>query len=66
MRRLTLLAAQHQFTILSKHVPGKLNSIADALSRLQVQKFRRLMPQACPIPCNVPPPEKILWNWSMK
>ena len=62
MRKLTLLSAFHQFTILSNHVPGKQNSIADALSRLQIKRFRQMAPDALPNPCLVPPPKDILWN----
>lgn len=62
VRRLTLCAATHNFTVLSKHVPGKSNLIADSLSRLQIQKFRQLAPMSSPRPCQVPPPERVLWN----
>nr|XP_002737758.1 PREDICTED: uncharacterized protein LOC100373077 [Saccoglossus kowalevskii] len=59
MRRLTLTAMQHNFTILAQFLPGKQNSIADALSSFQLQKFRELAPDAqenkspCPPYCEV-------------
>ncbi|XP_033724564.1 uncharacterized protein LOC117314606 [Pecten maximus] len=65
MRRLTLCAATHNFCILSKHVPGRHNVIADSLSRLQLQKFRHLVPTACKYPRTVPAPAHILWSSSL-
>lgn len=62
VRRLTLIAAQQNFVFLSKHVPGKFNSKADALSRLQINKFRRLAKEAQEFPCKVPPPQLVLWS----
>ncbi|VDI39408.1 Hypothetical predicted protein [Mytilus galloprovincialis] len=62
VRRLTLIAAQQNFVFLSKHVPGKFNSKADALSRLQINKFRRLAKEAQEFPCIVPPPQLVLWS----
>jgi hypothetical protein len=46
MRKLTFCAASCQFTVHAKHIPGKLNSIADAISRFQMDKFRKLAPDA--------------------
>ena len=37
MRMLTWLSAQYNFTVHAEHVPGKLNAIADALSRFQMK-----------------------------
>lgn len=62
MRRLTWCAATYNFSVLSKHVPGKFNVIADALSRLQIEKFRRVAPEAHPYPCRVPKPAEVLWT----
>lgn len=44
MRQLTWCSAQFNLCIYSKHLPGKTNRIADALSRFQMAKFRRLAP----------------------
>jgi len=44
LRSLFLSAARHSFWASVTHVPGRLNSIADALSRSQVQTFRTLAP----------------------
>ena len=46
IRKLFFLAATHNFTINIQHVPGTDNSIADALYRFQMSKFRRIAPAA--------------------
>lgn len=46
MRRLTFHSATHNFIIYAKHIEGKNNCIADALSRWQMSRFRVLAPQA--------------------
>ena len=53
MRKLTFIAASNNFVIHAKHVPGKDNNIADAISRFQVSRFRSLAPWADqhPLPC---------------
>ncbi|XP_055335738.1 uncharacterized protein LOC129586500 [Paramacrobiotus metropolitanus] len=53
MRRLTRAAADNNFTLTLKHVRGVDNGIADALSRFQTERFRKLAPQASqsPTPC---------------
>ena len=54
MRRLTLVAANYSFTFTARHVIGRLNRVADSLSRFQLQEFRRLVPDAHPTPCPIP------------
>jgi hypothetical protein len=44
VRTILWLAATHQFAIRCIHIPGKLNSAADCLSRGLVQEFRRSFP----------------------
>jgi hypothetical protein len=53
MRKLTMSAATNNFTLTAKHIKGVNNCIADALSRFQMDRFRRLAPQAdvLPTPC---------------
>lgn len=46
VRALFLFIANRNINILMCHIPGKFNDSADALSRLQIAKFRRLNPQA--------------------
>jgi len=54
MRRLVIVAAMNNFHFMALHVAGYKNSIADSLSRLNFQKFRRLAPDAAPHPCVIP------------
>ena len=44
VRRLVLLCLQFNIMFKAKHVPGVRNNLADALSRLQVQRFQQLAP----------------------
>ena len=55
MRILVSLACSHNFSFTAVHVPGHHNSAADALSRLQVAVFRRLVPESAPLPTPIPP-----------
>ena len=54
MRRIAMIAALNNFTLSVKHIPGVDNSIADALSRLQYDRFRTLAPNADPEPHTIP------------
>ncbi|XP_068691526.1 uncharacterized protein [Montipora foliosa] len=55
LRGLLFSAARHSFSFSSQHVPGVSNQLADALSRFNWQEFRRLTPDAQPLPTLVPP-----------
>ena len=47
MRKRTSTAANLHFAVHAyKTVPGKLNTVADAISRFQMDKFRKLAPEA--------------------
>ena len=46
LRRLSLLATQHCFSFTATHIAGKLNPVANALSRFNFQQFYRLVPHA--------------------
>lgn len=46
IRRLTWLGLQGNFVMRAEFIPGKQNRIADALSRLKFQEFRKLCPEA--------------------
>jgi len=54
MRRLVITAGLYNFCFVAEHVPGVQNSIADALSRFQMSRFRKLAPHAQEQPCQVP------------
>ena len=59
IRKLFFFAASHQFSISFKHILGHHNPIADALSRFQVARFRKLAPHAEVHPTPIPP---IVWT----
>jgi hypothetical protein len=57
MRQLVITATLANFHFSGQYLPSRANVLADALSRLQIAKFRKLAPHAdphpCPLPCNV-------------
>ena len=53
-RTLFFIAAENHFNISIHHLPGINNPIADALSRQQVQRFKRLAPEADASPTPTP------------
>ena len=63
MRRLVMCAVDNNFAMYSKHVQGISNDIADALSRFQLQRFRKLAPQAAKNPTKCPPIHQVLWDF---
>ncbi|CAC5385284.1 unnamed protein product [Mytilus coruscus] len=62
MRRLTWCFSKYNVIIHATHVAGKCNTIADALSRLQMDRSRQLCPTASVGPCHCPPHSETLWN----
>ena len=54
IRPTLFVAATHSFDLQVTHVPGVENSAADALSRLQIGRFRQLHPLASATPTPVP------------
>ena len=54
LRRLFFTAAQYNFSVSLKHVPGTQNTIADALSRKKFKLFFALAPQAQKNPTTTP------------
>ena len=55
VRAITILTLEHNFSFTARHIPGLDNSIADSLSRFQMDRFRHLAPNASPSPCIIPP-----------
>ena len=55
LRALYLVSTRYNFKVTAKHVPGKTNCLADALSRFQMSQFFQLAPQAKTKPVLVPP-----------
>ena len=56
LRQTWFLSATYGFTYRVVHVPGFVNSTADALSRLQLDRFRELQPDASPGATVIPEP----------
>lgn len=54
VRRLVLACLRHNILFQAEHIPGKINTLPDLLSRLQVQKFFGLAPYMDRFPTNVP------------
>jgi len=62
MRQLTWCACLHNFQFTAKHVEGSNNCISDALSRLQMDKFRSLAPHAEQFPHKCPTVYNVMWS----
>lgn len=62
LRRITWQSVINNFILSARHIPGHSNAIADALSRLQFQTFRRLCPSADLLPTPVPSFENLILN----
>jgi hypothetical protein len=62
IRTLCFCAANFNFDFYSEHLAGTKNNIADALSRLQMDRFRRAAPQAEKIPTSCPSVSEVIWN----
>jgi hypothetical protein len=54
VRKLVLSCMKYNIQVLAKHVIGKLNLVADALSRSQLQKCKELTPKSNPFPTELP------------
>lgn len=63
VRCLFFLSASWGFTVTAAHIPGRLNGIADALSRNYMKRFHTLVPMAQPSPSHIPPS---LQAWVLK
>ena len=66
MRTLTWLALINNFHFTSAYIESHNNLCADLLSRLQVEKFRALRPDADQQPTPCPSPDKLLWNYRVQ
>ena len=54
LHRIILVGLQYNIRIRAVHIPGYLNTHADALSRLEVSKFKTTAPWADPQPTSIP------------
>ena len=55
LRYLSLVAARNSFAFTASYTPGRGNSIADALSRFDFQRFHHLASHAAPMATPIPP-----------
>ena len=62
MRQLTWCAASFNFYFSARHVPGYKNKISDSLSRLQLNRFRSLAPNAEQEPFKCPSITEVMWH----
>ena len=60
IRAFAHICSMHDITLTIVHIPGVLNFIADAISRLQWSNFRRFHPSALPEPLPAPSADR-LW-----
>ena len=60
VRKTFLEAANHQFSLSLKFIPGKVNTVADNISRFQVAMFKMEVPDAEPEPTPLPAHVKLL------
>lgn len=54
VRKLVLICLQHNIVFKAKHIEGTKNTLADALSRLQVQAFKQMAPNMDRYPTTIP------------
>ena len=54
LRCLALIECSFQFSLVSRHIPGRHNDLADALSRDNLPHFLAHHPQAQPTPTPIP------------
>lgn len=55
VRKLVLVCLKHNILFKAKHISGFTNTLADALSRLQIERFRKLAPAYMdPMPTAIP------------
>ena len=54
LRSLVLACLRFNITFAARHIPGRINTLADKLSRSQVGEFRQLAPWAKVSPVEVP------------
>ena len=62
IRGMLAIAAKGNFILYIQHIAGTNNEIADALSRLQVARFRQLAPAADPNPTHAHQLDATSWN----
>lgn len=64
LRHVAFLCCLYHCQVGAVHIPGTSNPVADALSRLQVSRFRRLCPHAAATPSPIPAGAAKPWELS--
>ena len=59
LRQLFFFTANHNINLMVQHIPGQVNIVADLLSRLQVQQFKDISPEAA---TNATPLADHIWD----
>ena len=54
VRRLVIACMTYNIWVKAEHIPGKQNTLADMLSRFQIQEFRRSAPHMDKLPTPIP------------
>ena len=54
LRKIMLASMRGNFCLKAKHIPGKLNILADHLSRFKIQSFKECCSSADPLPTPIP------------
>ena len=66
VRKLVLVCSRHNILFKAKHISGFKNTLADALSRLQIERFKKLAPAYMdPMPTAIPS-HLLPVNWHQK
>ena len=60
IRNIIMTSSLNNYTLLFQHIPGVKNDLADALSRLDIARFKQLAPESDPQPTSI---SKNIWNW---
>ena len=66
VRKLELVCLRHNILFKAKHISGFKNTLADALSRLQIARFKKLAPAYMdPMPTAIPSHGLLPANWHL-
>ena len=65
VRDMVLNSLKHNILFRARHIPGVHNTGADCISRLQVEQFKQISPEADKLPTSVPT-NLLPQNWSLR
>ena len=64
-RQLVLVSLKHNISLRAKHITGFRNTLADALSRFQIQRFKKLAPAFMDPTATKVPSHLLPHNWHL-